>query len=216
MGYRYIPELWNRSELEMLIHQCGSVHATARHLNCSRCAVRNAVYTFGIVTPYSPSGRKHPSGTIKRAVELYRTGLSARAVAERLGGTISPAAVRYHVLRLGIARDRAIGLASINNATASVAGRKRLALIRRATELHCYERMGYTRISRSLGIGHTTVVNYLKTPYAQALREYVFGSPLQNETFHARAMIRQGCDTPLIARTLGIRERRVEDLRGQV
>lgn len=150
-------------------------------------------------------------------MDLYRAGRTASEVAKVIGG-ICPRTIQLHAQKLGICRDRQTGQGVIYNSRINPIGRERIDLIYRAVELRCYERhfgrrLGYSRIAQRLGVGRTAVRGYLVTPYAQALSEYVFGRPIHSKEYHAKGMIRQGCDTRLIARTLGMSEGRVEDLR---
>jgi hypothetical protein len=173
-GGKRIKCLWSRSWMIDAVATHKTARAIARHVKCSHKTVLEAIERHGIAMPVVPKTRKQTTTIENWAREE------------------------------GILRARGRSKRVSYNSELTEHGRARIAMIRRAVELHACEGLGRRRISRELGCPEVVVQKMLATPYADALRSFVFG-PGQGarRERHARAMHEQGCNVELIARTIG-------------
>jgi transposase-like protein len=202
-GGKRIKCLWSRSWMIDAVATHKTARAIARHVKCSHKTVLEAIERHGISMPVVPKTRKQTMRKRREAIELYRGGLTLRAIAAKIGD-VDPTTIENWAREEGILRARGRSKRVSYNSELTEHGRARIAMIRRAVELHACEGLGRRRISRELGCPEVVVQKMLATPYADALRSFVFG-PGQGarRERHARAMHEQGCNVELIARTIG-------------
>lgn len=205
-GKKRIKPLWCESWLRAKTLELKTSRAIARHVGCNKKTVLEAWERFGITPPPTPKNRRQTAAKRKRAIELYLSGLSLRVVATAIGGVDATTIEDWvredgHVLRGSNRQYRMTA-----NSARTERGRRRLQVTRDAVRLQMHEGMGRLRTSRALSVSQRVIQNVLATPYAEALRLFVYGSGGYGsmKPKHARAMNEQGVDVGTIARTLSV------------
>lgn len=140
----------------------------------------------------------------RRALELYRQGLSTTIIGARMG--ISGEAVRDWMHAAGEIRSQVEGARIRRYHPATESGRARLDRLRAMVRMRVVDRMDCRAIAVAFGMSEGSagyVRRLLKTPYARAVAAFVFGNATASRPQHARAMAGQGIALETICRTLG-------------
>jgi IS30 family transposase len=186
-----------------------STQTVADTLGASRHTIGQWLRPLGILRSRGHGQRVFHRGGIdgarsyaERVAALYAAGQSSATIATLTGAHVKN--VQYEVRRQGLSARYAGRMRTAHNSATTPKGRARLEQIRQIVRMKVVDQREQRDIAAALGIGQASVSRALQTPYAAALKAFVFGNANASRPQHARAMAEQGIDEGTICKVLGM------------
>lgn len=191
------PQLGDKEWLTIALAE-NTFESIANQLQCSEVTVRRYARLHGI-TSRSRSCREYTSHDYGRILELFDTGFTPAAIAAY---THIPYTSVYCIIRrYGRSCNRGDSWRIRKNDPRYPEGKLRLGMIDRAVELAIVDKLPLREIARRIGVKRYQYVQYLlRTKYANALREFRYGSGGNKHT-HIKDLYAAGLPIWKIAKT---------------